>query len=300
MPILRFSSCPIRSCSAIASLVPGKWVRPFLMARLAHLDVFLCLSSMRSCARRYSRWASAESPPSRPSSAASSSPSPSSPLTILSAPVLRLWRANVLLLIAFTRFAFSSCLNSRLRILASRARRSFTSSAVSSLSSRSSARSTSLPVAMPDSFSLAMISFSKSLEGTKSEFIAAMVSLRCILLRSGSNFSVGFSRFVFTMGCHFVTASVDASYAALRLMRSATMRGSGAESGLAFLLARRSSRLRAPPKAAPASPPRLAIRADTERPAEAPVAALPPAPQLSSSPSPDVPTAGPMPNSLSV
>ena len=130
----------MRSCSAMASLVPGRCASPFLMARLAQRLVFLCLRSMRSCARRYSRLASALLSGSRPSSAASSSPisSPVSPSITFIAPVFRLCLWKVLDLIALTRFAFISCLNSKLRIFASRARRSRASSGVSSLSCRSS------------------------------------------------------------------------------------------------------------------------------------------------------------------
>ena len=79
----------------MASLVPGRCASPLRIARFAHRLVFLCLRSMRSCALRYSRRASAPSAPSSPASASSSSPASTSfpsPSKIFNAPVLRLCR----------------------------------------------------------------------------------------------------------------------------------------------------------------------------------------------------------------
>ena len=316
MPILRLSSCPILSCSAMASFVPGRCARPLRMARFAQRLVFLCFRSIRSCARKYSRRASAESADSKPASASSevSSRFFPSPSIIRTAPVLRLCRANVLLLIALTRFALSSCRKSKLRIFARRARRSPASSAESALSRNSSARSTSRPLSKPLSLIFAMIARSKSLApsppGSNPAFIDASVLILGAFSRSASvNFNVGRSRFAFTVSCHSETASPVATYAALRSTRSETVRGNGAAAGTKALDARRSSRRRAPANgldrrtdafgfsarfsarfsASSAPPPRLAATSDATDSAPLPIA-----PEASP---PPVPADGAVPNS---
>mmetsp|Transcript_4595 Transcript_4595/g.19619 ORF Transcript_4595/g.19619 Transcript_4595/m.19619 type:complete len:249 (-) Transcript_4595:312-1058(-) len=238
----------------MASFVPGRCARPLRIARFAQRLVFLCFKSMRSCARRYSRLRSAESAPSSPSRASSSS-SPSiilpSPSIIFTAPVLRLCRWNVLLLIALTRFALSSCRKSKLRIFAKRARRSLASSALKAFNAKSSAFSTSRPLTKPLSLIFAMMAFSKSVApsppASKVAFIDAKVLTRGAFERSWSvNFKVGFSRFAFTESCHSETASPVAWYAALRSTRSEMSFGKGADAGTTALEAKRSRRRRAP------------------------------------------------------
>mmetsp|Transcript_6563 Transcript_6563/g.18165 ORF Transcript_6563/g.18165 Transcript_6563/m.18165 type:complete len:255 (+) Transcript_6563:770-1534(+) len=75
---LRRISCPMRSCSAIASLVPSSGCfAPRLMALRMNCDVFLCFSVRRSLARSYSASSCCCCNSSFPSISIPSSPAPS-------------------------------------------------------------------------------------------------------------------------------------------------------------------------------------------------------------------------------